>query len=282
MITAFLIFFALILEYIYDPVSNMKDTAVVDKFFMKFRDLTKDYKFEKIIIYLSFPIFIFVIVNMLDYALYNFLHPFFSFLLSLIILLYCLKPNEFSQKLDNLKFAIQSDTDQEQSDRFRYILHANKNDEIDSIVNNIFYNSMRSIFSILFIFLLLGPAGCLGYIIIDNYIYSKQIKVDQKSKKFIKLVVSILEFLPIRICAFTFAVVANFELCLDKWRSLKHHKEIYNSNSNLINIIGLASFKGDDDNLALAKVIYAQSIISRSLLAWLSIIGLLVISGVII
>ena len=282
MITAFLIFFALILEYIYDPVSNMKDTAVVDKFFMKFRDLTKDYKFEKIIIYLSFPIFIFVIVNMLDYALYNFLHPFFSFLLSLIILLYCLKPNEFSQKLDNLKFAIQSDTDQEQSDRFRYILHADKNDEIDSIVNNIFYNSMRSIFSILFIFLLLGPAGCLGYIIIDNYIYSKQIKVDQKSKKFIKLVVSILEFLPIRICAFTFAVVANFELCLDKWRSLKHHKEIYNSNSNLINIIGLASFKGDDDNLALAKVIYAQSIISRSLLAWLSVIGLLVISGVII
>ena len=282
MITAFLIFFALILEYIYDPVSNMKDTAVVDKFFMKFRDLIKNYKFEKIIIYLSFPIFIFVIVNMLDYALYNFLHPFFSFLLSLIILLYCLKPNEFSQKLDNLKFAIQSDTDQEQSDRFRYILHANKNDEIDSIVNNIFYNSMRSIFSILFIFLLLGPAGCLGYIIIDNYIYSKKIKVDQKSKKFIKLVVSILEFLPIRICAFTFAVVANFELCLDKWRSLKHHKEIYNSNSNLINIIGLASFKGDDDNLALAKVIYAQSIISRSLLAWLSVIGLLVISGVII
>lgn len=282
MITAFLIFFALILEYIYDPVSNMKDTAVVDKFFMKFRDLIKNYKFEKIIIYLSFPIFIFVIVNMLDYALYNFLHPFFSFLLSLIILLYCLKPNEFSQKLDNLKFAIQSDTDQEQSDRFRYILHANKNDEIKSIVNNIFYNSMRSIFSILFIFLLLGPAGCLGYIIIDNYIYSKQIKVDQKSKKFIKLVVSILEFLPIRICAFTFAVVANFELCLDKWRSLKHHKEIYNSNSNLINIIGFASFKGDDENLALAKVIYAQSIISRSLLAWLSVIGLLVISGVII
>ena len=282
MITAFLIFFALILEYIYDPVSNMKDTAVIDKFFMKFRDLFKSYKFEKIIIYLSFPIFIFVIVNILDYALYNFLHPFFSFLLSLIVLLYCLKPNEFSQKLDNLKFAIQSDTDQEQSDSFTYILHANKNDEIDSTVNNIFYNSMRSIFSILFIFLLLGPAGCLGYIIIDNYIYSKQIKVDQKSKKFIKLVVSILEFLPIRICAFTFAVVANFELCLDKWRSLKHHKEIYNSNSNLINIIGLASFKGDDDNLALAKVIYAQSIISRSLLAWLSVIGLLVISGVII
>ena len=72
----------------------------------------------------------------MDYALYNFLHPFFSFLLSLIVLLYCLKPNEFSQKLDNLKFAIQSETDQEQSDRYRYILHANKNDDICGMESN--------------------------------------------------------------------------------------------------------------------------------------------------
>ena len=33
MITALLIFFALILEYVYDPVSNMKNTAVIDTTF---------------------------------------------------------------------------------------------------------------------------------------------------------------------------------------------------------------------------------------------------------
>ena len=36
MVTAFLIFFALVLEYVYDPISNMKDTAVIDTSFLKF------------------------------------------------------------------------------------------------------------------------------------------------------------------------------------------------------------------------------------------------------
>ena len=91
--------------------------------------------------------------------------------------------------------------------------------------------------------MLLGPAGCLGYILIDNYIYSDQIKIDQKSKKFIKSIIALIEYLPIRICAFTFAVVANFELCLDKWRSLKKERDIYNLNIKLINSVGEASFK---------------------------------------
>ena len=79
-------------------------------------------------------------------------------------------------------------------------------------------------------------------------------------------------------------MVANFELCLDKWRSLRKEKDIYNLNIKLINSVGMASFKLNDDNdeTNISKIIYSQSMISRSLLAWLSIIGFLVISGVFI
>ena len=38
MTTAFLIFFALALEYIYDPISNMKDTFVIDSAFSKYQN----------------------------------------------------------------------------------------------------------------------------------------------------------------------------------------------------------------------------------------------------
>lgn len=284
MVTAFLIFFALVLEYVYDPVSNMKDTAVLDKYFLKLKDALKDYKLEKIYIYFVFPILVILTFIILDNFLYYFIHPFFSFLLSLIVLLYCLKPNEFNQKLDSLKFSIDTKTDLDDTKRFKYILYSDKANELDSITNNIFYNSIRNIFSVLFTFLLLGPAGCLGYILIDNYIYSDQIKIDQKSKKFIKSIIALIEYLPIRICAFTFAVVANFELCLDKWRSLKKERDIYNLNIKLINSVGEASFKSNDDNekTIIDKIIYSQSMISRSLLAWLSIIGFLIISGVFI
>ena len=284
MITAFLIFFALVLEYVYDPVSNMKDTAVINKYFLKFKDLLKGYKLEKSYVYLFYPIVIIIVFTLLDSFLYYFLHPFFSFLLSLIVLLYCLKPNELNQKLDVLKFSLESKVEFDNTDRFKYILYADKSNDLDAIINNIFYSSIRHIFSVLFTFLLLGPIGCLGYILLDNYIYSDQIKIDQKSKKHVKLIISLIEYLPIRICVFTFAVVANFELCLDKWRSLRKEKDIYNLNIKLINSVGMASFKLNDDNdeTNISKIIYSQSMISRSLLAWLSIIGFLVISGVFI
>jgi len=283
MVTAFLIFFALVLEYVYDPISNMKDTAILDSSFLKFKNYLKNYKLEKSYIYLSFPIVIFLIFNILDYLLYNLLHPLFSFLLSLAVLVYCLKPNEFNLKLEHLKFAIESKIDLDSSNRFKYILYADKNDQLDSIINNIFYNSIRNIFSVIFTFLLLGPAGSLSYIILDNFIYGDQLKIDQKSKKLLKFLVSIVEYIPIRICAFTFAVVANFEQCLKQWKTVKNNKDIYSENINITNSVGFASFeeiKDKNENVSLEKIIYSQSMIARSLLAWLSIVGFLIITGV--
>ena len=285
MVTVFLIFFALALEYVYDPISNMKDTALIDNSFSKFKNYLKNYKLEKSYIYLSFPIVIFLIFSILDYLLYNLMHPLFSFLLGLVVLVYCLKPNEFNLKLEHLKFTIESKVDLDNSSRFRYILHADKNDQLDSLTNNIFHNSIRNIFSVIFTFLLLGPAGALAYIIIDNFIYSEYIKIDQKSKKILRLLLSIIEYIPVRVCAFTFAMVANFEQCLNQWKVIKDSKDLYDMNIYLINSVGFASFekiKDENTNINREKIIFAQSMISRSLLAWLSIIGFLVITGVFI
>ena len=285
MVTAFLIFFALVLEYVYDPISNMKNTAVIDNSFLKFKNYLKNYNLEKSYIYLSFPIVIFLIFSILDYLLTNLMHPLFSFLLSLAVLVYCLKPNEFNLKLEHLKFTIESKVDLDSSNRFKYILYSDKNDQLDSIINNIFYSSIRNIFSVTFTFLLLGPAGALAYIILDNFIYSEHIKVDQKSKKVLRLLVSIIEYIPVRVCAFTFAVVANFEQCLNQWKVIKNAKDMHNMNITLINSVGYASFekiKDENANIDLEKIIYAQSMISRSLLAWLSVIGFLVITGIFI
>ena len=205
--------------------------------------------------------------------------------LALAVLVYCLKPNEFNLKLEHLKFTIQSKVDLDNSSRFRYILHADKNDQLDSLINNIFYNSIRNIFSVIFTFLLLGPAGALAYIIIDNFIYSEYIKIDKKSKKILRLLLSIIEYIPVRVCAFTFAMVANFEQCLNQWKVIKDSKDLYDMNIYLINSVGFASFekiKDENTNINREKIIFAQSMISRSLLAWLSIIGFLVITGVFI
>tara|TARA_B100001778_G_scaffold116056_1_gene95255 strand:- start:1836 stop:2627 length:792 start_codon:yes stop_codon:yes gene_type:complete len=260
----------------------MKDTLVIDSAFLKFKDYIKNYKLDKLSTYIIFPIIIVIFFNIIDYFLYHYIHSFFSFLLGLVSLLYCLKPNEYNQKLENLKFSIENNIDLDESERFNYILFVEKNTGPTSIINNAFYNSVRTIFSVLFVFLLLGPSGCLAYVILDNYLYSEKIKIDQKSKKFIKLILSFIEYLPVRITAFTFAVVANFQLCLNEWKSIKDHKEFYNSNINLINSIGAASFEESNnvnEDAIIQMIAYTQLMVSRSLLAWLSLIAFLIIGG---
>ena len=77
-----------------------------------------------------------------------------------------------------------------EDDRLKYLTanlsDKNSNGNITQITDNLFYNSTRSIFTVLFWFLFLGPAGCLGYIVLDYFIYEKDIHIDQKSKKELK------------------------------------------------------------------------------------------------
>ena len=276
MITALLIFFALIFEYIYDPVSNMKNTAVIDTTFNRFRNFVKNYIDNKYYIYLLFPISIMIIYSIIIYITDNYLHEFFSFIINLIVLVYCLKPSEFNSKLEELKI-LQDNKENDQ--RFDYILSSyNKN-----LIDNIFYNSTRSIFTVFFCFLILGPSGALAFIILDNYIYSKESKIDQKSKKGLKNIISIIEYIPIRLCSFAFAVVANFELCSRAWKSSKKEKSLYDSNITLINTVGISSYKeleNKSEGNWEDKIIFIQSIIYRTFLSWLSLTGFLIISGV--
>ena len=103
MITALLIFFALVLEYIYDPISQMKDTKVINVTFERYKTFIKVYLDNKYYVYLLFPISIMIFYSLLTYILNNYLHGFFAFILDLIILVYCLKPSEFNRKVEEFK-----------------------------------------------------------------------------------------------------------------------------------------------------------------------------------
>jgi membrane protein required for beta-lactamase induction len=207
----------------------------------------------------------------------NYLHEFFSFIINLIVLVYCLKPSEFNSKIEDLKI-LQDNKEGDQ--RFDYVLSSHNNKDL---IDNIFYNSTRSIFTVFFCFLVLGPSGSLAFIILDNYIYSKEIKIDQKSKKGLKNIISIIEYIPVRLCSFAFAVVANFELCSRAWKSSKKEKSLYDLNIKLINTVGISSYsepENDSGNNREDKIIFIQSIIYRTFLSWLSLTGFLIISGI--
>ena len=134
-------------------------------------------------------------------------------------------------------------------------------------------------FNVLFWFLILGPAGALAYVSID-FMINGSMKIDSQSKKKLKQVIGIIEFIPIHLTLLSFALVDDFETCKKNWQSISKKKDLYLSNIDLINTVGLNLIirdnKINDDDFFYTN---SQMIIFRALLAWLSIIMLLIFGG---
>lgn len=280
MTTAFLIIFSLLIEYIYDPISNMKDTHVMQSLIEKYKEYFKEYFNNKYVLYLFFAVLVFILINIILLLVDLILHPFFSFLINLIILVYCLRPGEFNRIIDEVKLL--DDVKKSKNfeiKRMNYILADNLRSSADDKRSIIFYSSTRNIFNVLFWFLILGPAGALAYISID-FMVNGSMKIDAQSKKKLKQVIGIIEFIPIHLTLLSFALVDDFETCKKYWQSISKKKDLYLSNIDLITTIGLnLVIRNDDLNNDEFFYTNAQIIIFRALLAWLSIIVLLIFGG---
>tara|TARA_Y100000768_G_scaffold380235_1_gene357048 strand:- start:286 stop:825 length:540 start_codon:yes stop_codon:yes gene_type:complete len=149
--------------------------------------------------------------------------------------------------------------------------------DIDSIKNNLFYNSLRNIFSVIFYFLLLGPAGSLAYLILDSYVNDPSFRVDVKSKNKLSIILGVLEYVPAHLTILSYAIVSDFEICVKSFKTTEYKTDLYVYNKGLVNNVGINLISDHDpDN----DILQYKNIISRALLAWLSIVALLIFSGV--
>ena len=276
MITASLLIFSLIIEYMYDPIIEKPSDRIIKKTFALFRDSLNS-TLDKFYIYLLFPISVYIILTIIVSVLGSFLHPFFSFLINLFILFYCLKPNEFilnMEKIKNKRFL-----DNCKEDKIFIRMMSTKKYDIDSVKNNLFYNSLRNIFSVIFYFLLLGPAGSLAYLILDSYVNDPSFKVDVKSKNKLSIILGVLEYVPAHLTILSYAIVSDFEICVKSFKTTEYKPDLYVYNKGLVNNVGINLISDHDpDN----DILQYKNIISRALLAWLSIVALLIFSGVFI
>ena len=274
MITASLLIFSLIIEYMYDPIIEKPSERIIKKTFALFKDSLNS-ALDKFYIYLLFPISVFVVLTVIVSILDNFFHPFFSFLINLFILFYCLKPNEFilnMEKIKNERFL-----DNCKDDKVFMRMMSTKKYDIDSIKNNLFYNSLRNIFSVIFYFLLLGPAGSLAYLILDSYVNDPSFKIDVKSKNKLSIILGVLEYIPAHLTILSYAIVSDFEICVKSFKTTEYKPDLYIYNKELVNNVGINLISvHDPDN----DILQYKNIISRALLAWLSVVALLIFSGV--
>ena len=281
MITVSLILIALAIEYFYDDIKKYRRNDIVIKSYSLFAKFFNDDKYSKDMKFLLFLVAI-LFIAMLLVTLSSYLSSVLYYLLSLLLVLFSLRTNEYNREIEEFKIKLEFNKDSIDN-KMLFSLCPNlkqtraKSNINNLVIKNLFFNSMRNTFSVIFVFILLGAPAALTYKVIDLMLYSDIFKINIQTKNNIKKYVYFIDYIPIRMTSYSLSIVSNYDRVIDKINNLKLSNNMYLSNVEYINQTGEAVY--DASQKEIDQIIQIQNILSRTLIAWLSIIFLLGITG---
>jgi membrane protein required for beta-lactamase induction len=202
-------------------------------------------------------------------------------------LLYCLGPDDLdTQTADFINAQEQGD-----EDKAKQLTQAlcqcepseSAAERMRQVREAIFVLANQRIFAVILWFLVLGPLGAV------LYRFARQLarlqRADEEAQVFnqgVQRLIFILDWLPARVMAFTFALAGNFENTLYRWRNWSSESSDgtpAEARDLLINVgDGALKIEKGDDNIEedeSASIEAALSLIWRTLVIWLVLIGLI-------
>jgi membrane protein required for beta-lactamase induction len=210
---------------------------------------------------------------------------FLYFIISLIVLTYSLRTNQYNKDIEELKIKFEFKKDNIDKSLLFTICPNLKQTKVKSNINNlviknIFFNSIRNTFSILFYFILLGAPAALAYKVFDCMVYNDQFKITAKGKQDLKKFMYYIDYIPVRLTSYTFSIVSNYDEVMNKLDNLKLSNNNYLSNIEFINQAGESVYNELEKESD--QIVQIQNILARTLITWLGVISLLAITGIFI
>lgn len=220
-----------------------------------------------------------IIVALIDFFLHGWFFNFFSFVFGAIILFYCLDVRNFPEQLKNFFNAYQQRSEQA---AFRYGTEFLGDDSAQDLVVltraitlKIFHHADHYIFSVLFWYVVLGPTGAILYFTI-HYLARKQ-KADESLAGLTKAasqVQALLDWIPVRLLGFTYALVGHFGYAFAYW--WKHVTDGLDKTEEFSYGAGLSALELDDSDIAYADIEENQmalALIDRAIVLWIVVVA---------
>lgn len=213
-----------------------------------------------------------------------------SLLLAIVVLLYSLGRGDFTNSVDTyLNSWNQGDFEA----AFQYASDIGDFSQTDSINDyvalheqmrrTLFYEGLERWFSVIFWFLLLGPAGALAYRLC--FLCGRSSVLGDSHKQLALRIVHYLDWLPARILAFSFNLAGDFVTGFSRWLELVFEnlpaQELLDSCGCAALSNDKASYPADRDEFIVFgknQLLATQSLVSRSVITWLIVIALLQIT----
>lgn len=203
-----------------------------------------------------------------------------SWIFDLFILVYCLgnthlhiQTRECYEEIDAGNVERAKDLLREHFDFFE------PTDVTASMLLKAFYRaSLQRIFSILFWFVLLGPAGAILYRLLQKLSIYREDDIIPNTYRFAERLTDLLDWVPARLLAFTFCLAGHFMDIFTKWRA-NCTLGIKNPH-NILYECGYVAVNANDSvtkTVVLSQFDEAYYLVCRSLFIWLVVLALVIL-----
>lgn len=215
--------------------------------------------------------------------------PWLQALFALIVLVYCFGPRNFEADLEAIldapdgvsrEAAVQMLTDDGRAVAW----------EAGALGSATVYAALRRRFAVLMWFFLLGPMGALAYRLAQTLAHDAALRRDDDTRA-AQYLANAADWLPAQLLTFTLALVGHWEAVMAAWRRWHSQAQTtswYRTGPDFLGAAARANVQSDIDGGEgyaeertdpVAELIRLRSTLLRALLAWLSIVALIVIGG---
>src|ERR1700754_509434 len=218
--------------------------------------------------------------------------PFFDLawlVFSIAVLVYALGPREIETDID----AILRAPDTLRRDE---AMAALRHDEealgwfAPALVGAAFYGALRRRFGVLLWFLLLGPAGGLGYRLAQILGRDASLALDSATRTAAQRVADALDWIPAHLMVFAMALVSDFDAVIGAWKQWHHTSGSPRSrlDPELLGAVARAGVDADveagdgyvqDVSAPVAELEDARRVIRRVLIVWLAVVAVIVLAA---
>jgi AmpE protein len=211
-------------------------------------------------------------------------------LFALVVLLYSLGPREFEADLEEILAASDGASREAAAQAF-----AGPGEHIawnaHALGEAIALAALRRRFGVLLWFLLLGPAGALLYRLAQTLGRDHSLRLDGATATHARYVANALDWLPAQLLVFTLALVGHWEAVIgawSRWRQNAVATSWYEAGPGFLGDAACADIAieieagdgyAEERSDPLLELVRMRSAFLRALLAWLSVIALIVLAG---
>ncbi|MEO6689818.1 MAG: regulatory signaling modulator protein AmpE [Dokdonella sp.] len=238
------------------------------------------------------PLALFAVCALIQVALHHVLFGLPAFAFGVVVLFYCWGPRDLDADIDVVLKAPDSDRRSAAAQALRPDpAVATLPLESAPLVEATFASALSRIFGVLFWFVVLGPAGALGYRVVQliarNTAFASEVEPEQRA--LLERAALVLDWAPSHLVALTLALVSEFDAVIKTWRDYHaaHGQGYFTLDLGFLGALARAGVDADivaGDGYAtevsnpLVALTDARRVLRRILVAWLAVIALIALA----